>query len=213
MAVFDPYFFKLCEKSGLIYLGNQDVNGEDVLTITTNDLGNFGEGGALIKQDTVNIKINPVNDAPINTIPQNQITVDEDTDLVFTGDKLIRISDVDANEGTGELKVTLAVTQGRLTLQQTTGLTFASDNSNGTQIIFTGTVTDINQALESLVYRGNENYNGSDTLSIITDDLGNTGSGVIPPVKNTIAITVNPVMMLQSLLLFLPPKLLKKILV
>ncbi|NJO59220.1 MAG: DUF4114 domain-containing protein [Richelia sp. RM2_1_2] len=178
---------------GLIYLGNQDVNGEDVLTITTNDLGNFGEGGALIKQDTVNIKINPVNDAPINTIPQNQITVDEDTDLVFTGDKLIRISDVDANEGTGELKVTLAVTQGRLTLQQTTGLTFASDNSNGTQIIFTGTVTDINQALESLVYRGNENYNGSDTLSIITDDLGNTGSGVIPPVKNTIAITVNPV--------------------
>ncbi len=180
---------------GLIYRGNQDDNGEDTLTITTNDLGNTGEGGALTKQDSVNIKINAVNDAPINTIVDTQ-SIDEDTDLIFSSNNqnAITIGDVDVNEGTGELEVTLAVTQGILTLQQTAGLTFADDNVNGKpQIQLKGKIADINQALEGLVYRGSENYNGSDTLTITTNDLGNNGSGGNQVATDTIALTVNPV--------------------
>ncbi|MFI8716284.1 VCBS domain-containing protein [Stenotrophomonas sp. NPDC077464] len=59
----------------LQYLGNQDYNGADTLTVTTSDQGNFGDADgngtpgqpsdALTAIDTVAIVLDPVNDAPI----------------------------------------------------------------------------------------------------------------------------------------------------
>ena len=50
----------------LTYTGNTDVNGTaaDTLTVTTNDQGNTGSGGAQQDVDTVQIDITAVNDAP-----------------------------------------------------------------------------------------------------------------------------------------------------
>ena len=58
----------------LQYLGNQDYNGQDLLTVTTSDLGNFGDvdgngtpgqsSDALSDLDTVRIVLAPVNDPP-----------------------------------------------------------------------------------------------------------------------------------------------------
>lgn len=58
----------------LQYLGSQDYNGEDLLTVTTSDLGNFGDtdgngtpgqsSDALTDLDTVRIVLAPVNDPP-----------------------------------------------------------------------------------------------------------------------------------------------------
>ena len=57
--------------AGLAYTGNLNFNGADTLTVATND-------GTATDTDTIAITVNPVNDAPINTVPAAQ-TVAEDT--------------------------------------------------------------------------------------------------------------------------------------
>ena len=52
---------------GMIYLPGANYSGSDVLTITTNDLGNTGIGGPLSDTDMVAITITAVNDAPVLT--------------------------------------------------------------------------------------------------------------------------------------------------
>ena len=62
----------------------------------------------------VNITVNAVNDAPVNTVPGPQ-SVNEDTALVFSAGNgnQISISDVDA--GASSVQVTLTATNGAIT--------------------------------------------------------------------------------------------------
>ncbi|MBW4598226.1 MAG: DUF4114 domain-containing protein [Calothrix sp. FI2-JRJ7] len=180
---------------GLTYLGEQDYNKEDTLTISINDKANGGSGGELLLRDTVKVFVNPVNDDPINLVP-TQKTVQEDTDLVFNADgNGISIKDVDIRESaTGEAEVKLVVTKGTLTLKDTIGLTFKEGNGQGNAVVsFAGKQADINKALASLTYRGDTNFHGSDTLTITTSDKGNTGSGGILTDTDEVSITVTPV--------------------
>src|SRR5207248_2052184 len=86
---------------GLTYLPAQDFNGPATLTITTDDQGNTGTGGAKSDTDTVAITVNAVNDAPVNSVPGAQST-NENSSLVFSSanGNPISISDVDAGGGT-----------------------------------------------------------------------------------------------------------------
>ena len=99
--------------NGLSFSPTADYNGAASLQIVTNDQGNTGTGGALSDTDTVNITVNAVNDAPVNTVPGVQ-SVNEDTTLVFStaGGNAISISDVDA--GSALVQVTLTGTNGTL---------------------------------------------------------------------------------------------------
>ena len=73
--------------------------------------------------------------------------------------------------------MTLSVSNGVLTLAQTTGLTFTTgDGTQDAAVTFRGNQQDIRAALDGLIYRGDLNFNGSDTLQVTVDDLGNTGS-------------------------------------
>jgi VCBS repeat-containing protein len=49
---------------GLTYRGNTNFHGNDALTITTNDQGNTGSGGAQTDADTVAIRVTQVGSAP-----------------------------------------------------------------------------------------------------------------------------------------------------
>jgi hypothetical protein len=176
---------------GLTYHGNLNFNGTETLVVSTNDNGNTGAGGPQIDSDPVTINVAAVNDAPVNTVPGLQ-TVNEDTALVFNGANTISISDVDANGGTET--VTLSVTSGALTLSGTTGLVFGTgDGTADSTMTFTGTVSDINTALNGLSYQGNLNFNGSDTLNITTNDNGNTGSGGALTATSSVGISVTAV--------------------
>ena len=180
---------------GLTYQGDRDFNGADILTLTVNDQGNTGEGGALMDTQTIDIDVRAVNDAPINIVPVIQ-RVNEDSNLIFSVDNgnAIAISDVDVDEpdGTQEMEVELAVTQGALILGRTDDLT--SIIGNGTsQVVLSGTQASINTALDRMAYRGNPDFNGSDTLTITTRDQGNTGLNGLKTDIDTIAITVDPV--------------------
>jgi VCBS repeat-containing protein len=117
-----------------------------------------------------------VNDAPVVNAP-GTVTADEDSSYVFSSanGSLISISDSDA--GYGDLRLTLGVGHGALTLSATNGLTFES-GSNGTgNMVLTGTLADINAALDGLTYTPPENYIGTIGILIMVNDQGNTGTG------------------------------------
>ncbi|RZI79930.1 MAG: hypothetical protein EOP38_24035, partial [Rubrivivax sp.] len=179
--------------AGMTYLPASDYNGADTLTIVTSDMGNTGIGGTLLDTDTVAITVNAVNDSPALTVPSAR-SIDEDTPLVFSSGNgtLISIADVDA--GSGNMQVTIGVLHGSLSLSGTTGLSFVTgDGLSDASMSFTGTVADINAALAGMTYASTGHYNGADTLSILTSDLGNTGAGGVLTHADTVAITVNAV--------------------
>ena len=74
--------------------------------------------------------------------------------------------------------MTLAVTNGTLTLSTTAGLTFITgDGTSDATMTFTGTLADINAALNGLTYLPTLNFNGQRHPDVTTNDQGNTGGG------------------------------------
>ena len=153
--------------AGLAYTGNLNFNGGDTLTVATND-------GTATDTDTIAITVNPVNDAPINTVPGAQ-SVAEDTALPIAG---VSVADSDSSA----LTTTLNVSSGILNVTAGAGVT----GNGSASVTITGTAAQINAALAGLAYTGNLNFNGGDTLTVATSDGTATDT-------DTIAITVNPV--------------------
>ncbi|NML76389.1 tandem-95 repeat protein [Rhizobium sp. S-51] len=157
--------------------------------VTTNTTENFAytlvDGDGDTAASSLQIAIDAVNDAPVNTVPTAQ-TVAEDQILTLNG---LTVGDVDANGG--NLTVTLEVDHGKLNLVTAAGLTVSG---NGTDTItVTGTVAAINAAINGLKYQGLANFNGADQLKITTSDNGNTGLGGVKTDVDTVNITVSAV--------------------
>ncbi|MFM9964548.1 MAG: DUF2341 domain-containing protein [Planctomycetaceae bacterium] len=145
--------------------------------------------------ETASIIVRAVNDAPVHGVPGPQ-TVAEDFSpgLVFSAanGNAISVSDVDV--GGGLLGVRLTVNNGTLTLGTTANLSFGlGDGINDRDLLFAGTVAEVNAALNGLTYSSDANFNGPDTLRIQTRDFGNTGAGGELIDDDSIAITVTPV--------------------
>jgi len=134
---------------------------------------------------TTTIAVVAVNDAPVNTVPGAQ-TTNEDTPRPITG---LAIADPDA--GSSSMTVTLAVTNGTLTVS---GGSAAIGGSGTGNVTLTGTAAAINATLAaSVTYVPSANFNGAATLTMTTNDNGNTGTGGALADVDTVAITVNPV--------------------
>jgi hypothetical protein len=183
----------LADSQGLTYRAGQDYNGPDTLTVLADDQGHTGSGGPKTDTKTVAITVNAVNDGPQVTVPGAQ-SVDEDTDKVVSG---ISVQDVDA--GSESIRMTLSVLHGKLTVKDSVvgGVPASGIASNGTQqVALTGSVAQINATLadaQGLAYRGNQDFNGSDNLTVLADDQGHTGSGGAKTDTKTVALTVNAV--------------------
>jgi Ca2+-binding RTX toxin-like protein len=125
-----------------------------------------GPGGPIAAGDMETIYISGVNDLPTVTVPGAQQGT-EDIALVLSGANAISVADVDG----GELTVTLEVEKGTLGLSGAAGLNFEGGDGTGDALMtFTGSVAEINAALDGLSYLGEANYAGSDTLTITTSD-------------------------------------------
>ncbi|WP_212625520.1 VCBS domain-containing protein [Pseudomonas sp. PP3] len=114
------------------------------------------------------------NDAPVNTLPGTQ-QGQEDVVLNIGG---ISVADVDAdrdpNVNDRAVSIILSVTHGTLFLDATVpGVTVSGANT--ANLTLTGNLADINTALASLRYLGNANFNGTDTLTVLSNDRGNYG--------------------------------------
>jgi ELWxxDGT repeat protein len=147
------------------------------------------DGSAYSDYQTFTLTVAPVNDALTIHLPDPQPT-NEDASILFSlaNGNSISISDVDA--GLGSLHVTISVHNGSLTLSQTTGLVFLAGGDRSDFLSFTGSLADINDALEGMTYSPDHNYYGADTLIITANDQGNTGSGVVLNHTDMLGITV-----------------------
>ncbi|HEX2836410.1 MAG TPA: cadherin domain-containing protein [Thermoanaerobaculia bacterium] len=166
----------------LTYTPAADANGTATISITLSDDGTPVATSAV---QSFTITVTAVNDTPVNTVPGAQNT-NEDTTLSFTtgGGNAIQIADVDA--GAGSLQVTLDAMNGTLTAD--TGATIT--NNNTASVTLTGTLANINASLDGLIFTPTPDYFGAAQIDIITNDLGNTGSGGAQQDSDTITITV-----------------------
>lgn len=168
------------------------VASSDTITMVVNDLGNSGSGGAKSDTDTFAVTIEGMNEGPVLAVPGAQ-TLNEDGSLVFSTANSTSLSFTDGDLGSASASFSVSVTRGALTLAATTGLTGVSGNGTGT-ITFSGSRTNILAAVNGLTYAPNANYFGSDTLTVVVNDNGNSGTYNTPQSDTkTVAITVNPV--------------------
>ena len=179
--------------NGMVFNPNSNFAGNATLTITSNDMGNTGAGGAQSDTDNLTINVGAVNDAPVNTVPPAQ-TVDEFPDILTfntANNNRISVADVDAG-GAATFEVTLSVNNGKLKLSQTTGLTIFSGQDMTANIGIRGTLANINAALDGLAYTAFDNppFIGTDTLTINSNDKGATGSGGEKFDQDTVTINV-----------------------
>lgn len=118
------------------------------------------------------LPVDPVNDAPENTIPGEQSLLETETVVFSTANgNALSIADIDADSN--DVRVTLTATNGTLTaLGDITNLT-SVDGVNTNIITLEGSQADLNIALEGLTYTPDGAGNGS--IEIKTNDLGNTG--------------------------------------
>src|SRR6185436_11769496 len=132
---------------------------------------------------TSTINVTAVNDNPVNTVPGAQST-NQNTPLVFSGGNLISVADVDA--GGSAIQVTLTATNGTITLSGTSGLSFSFTDANGTgtgdgtadaTMTFRGTLANVNTALNGMTFTPTAGFSGAASLTITSNDLGNTGTG------------------------------------
>ncbi|MFT7681890.1 MAG: hypothetical protein ACI935_001359, partial [Moritella dasanensis] len=144
-----------------------DLNGTNAgsIQIATND----GNGGS--DDDTLLFDIISVNDAPVNTLPSSP-TVNED-DLNVAISDAINIADIESDNQT----VTLTITGGTVSIG-TSGLSFTTgDGADDSSMVFSGTLANINTALDAMTFTPTLNLNGNNagSVQIATND-GNSGA-------------------------------------
>ncbi len=106
----------------------------------------------------------------------------EDTPLALSS---ISVMDPDGNLATTQL----SVTNGTLTVDLTGGATLSSGSNNSNDLTLSGSEAEINAALATLSYQGNLNFNGSDSLTMISMD----SAGIALSDTDVLPISVTPV--------------------
>jgi hypothetical protein len=177
--------------NGLVFAPG--VVGAASVRIITNDQGYSGTGGAMGDDDTIAISVVHNNLAPVNTVPGAQAT-DVNGMVLFANAIGTQISVSDADAGGNAIQVTLTATNGTINLSGNKGLSFSSgDGTADATMIFTGTVADINAALDGMTFAATANFTGAASLQIVTNDLGNTGAGGTQSDSDTVSISVRQV--------------------
>ena len=77
----------------------------------------------------------------------------------------------------GQLEVALSAGHRTVTLFSTASITITGGANGSPSVLFRGLPANINAAMNGLIYTPAENYFGTDTLTITTDDAGRTGNG------------------------------------
>lgn len=198
-----------------IYKSDQSANGQGVIylgTLTANGGGNFNgtlsvsglaAGDQLVATATDSagntsefgpgLTVQLLNAAPTIASPAPQAT-GENTPIYFSTSRGNGIVIVDADADGGIEQVILSVANGILTLSQTAGLMFQSGSANGASLLnFTGTLADINAALNGMGFSPSQDFFGSTTLSITANDLGNSGAGGPKTTGAAVNLVLNPV--------------------
>ena len=83
-------------------------------------------------------------------------------------------------------------TNGTLTFTDTTNVTVSAGANASTAITLEGNPQSLNTTLNGFTFLSTEHFNGSETIRVIIDDLGNK-DGAAQTLERTIDITVTPI--------------------
>ena len=119
---------------------------------------------------SVGVAVDPhANDAPVNALPGTQ-QIEANVATAIAG-----VSITDSDAGAGALTTVLAVEHGTLTLAAAGGAGVSGSGTSTVSVV--GTLAAINATLTSLSYTGNHDFFGTDALTMVATDGGNSGSG------------------------------------
>ena len=167
-----------------------DATGSATVSMQIHDNGGTANGGNDTSAiQTFTITVTAVNDAPVNSVPGPQ-TTHQDDPLTFSVANGNRPTVTDIDIASGNVTVTVSVAHGTLTLGSTAGVTVTGNGTASVQV--TGVPSSVNNALDGLVYDPTPAYSGPDTLTMLSNDNANTGSGGAKTDSDTVAITVTP---------------------
>ena len=169
-----------------------NYGGSALVTVQLHDDGGTANGGVdTSAPQTFTINVNAASDAPVNVVPGPQ-EINQNTPLIFstaTGNHL-GVYDASAIQFGDQISVTLTVSDGVVTLNGSIGLTLTTGLS-GAIVQFTGSITDVNAALDGLQFTPDLDFIGSTTLVISTQDLGHAGQPASSIVADPIDIRVS----------------------
>ncbi|MBF0185981.1 MAG: tandem-95 repeat protein, partial [Magnetococcales bacterium] len=157
--------------------GNDPLAGNRTVETVVND------GADESASSSVTVAVTAVNDAPQWSLPAGQ-SGSEDVALAIAP---ITVTDVDA--GSASLQVALSVAHGTLSLAPG-NLTISGGGLNQSALVLSGTLTDLQLALATIIYQGSADYNGTDSLLLQISDQGNAGSGGVQVASGSVAITL-----------------------
>jgi VCBS repeat-containing protein len=164
--------------SGVRYTPTANYNGADQLVIDVSD--NHGTSDT----QTVDITVNPVNDAPVLTLPGNNSSIDEDTSVTFANAHVV-------DPDTGDvITLNLSVAHGSLAPLGALPAGVVVDDGDGSDgtLQVHGSAADIDTMLTNGVsYTPAAHYNGPDTFTVSVHDAANASD------SDQVAITVNSV--------------------
>ena len=168
--------------TGLTYRGLQDYNGADSIYFEVDDMGNYGQGGALLGNATLPIAVNAINDSPLWDVPNFPVVCPEDYQCEIAN---IKIVDPDATEYTSNgFDVTISADFGTVNLaglEVPMSINFILDDGEGSGTArMTGNMADVNFMLDGLVYTPPEDMttlnSANDVIHLlISSDGGNPG--------------------------------------
>ncbi|MDQ2095164.1 cadherin-like domain-containing protein, partial [Rhodalgimonas zhirmunskyi] len=177
-----------------------NFDGTIPITVEINDMANGGTalpsgiGGPLTASGTFNVQISSVNDGPTVIAPVDQ-NVNEDTSLTFStaNGNVFTVSDPD--DFGSDMVATVTVDHGVLTAAGGSGAVIGGAGTD--TLTITGTESEINAALDGLIYTPDANYHSfgvaGDTITVSLNDQGNTGTGGAQSGSQSAVINVAPV--------------------
>jgi CSLREA domain-containing protein len=176
----------------LRYVNSSESPDTSTRTISFSLTNSLGPQGTTSRQ----LDIESVNDAPIINVLSNSHTVLEDNTFTFSGVNKISIADVDAQVSI--IRVNISVSNlgigASISLSQVTGLSITTGTGYGNETMqFEGTLSDINAALDGLIFDPGTDFNGSNTIQITVNDRGNSGTGGAKIASRAITMNVTAV--------------------
>ena len=140
---------------GLQFTSSGNYSGPVSLRIITNDLGSTGIGGAKVTTNTLALNVIA---PPTIGIPGRQGVLEHE-ELVFSHAKGNAILIGDPAVGDKTVEVTLSVDNGTIFLGGIKGLTFAAGSiPTGHSMTFTGSIADVNAALEGMRFVSRDRF-------------------------------------------------------
>jgi hypothetical protein len=160
---------------GVSYTGGANANGNVTLTMTVNDLGNTGGGGAQETPREITLQIAAVNDPPTVAAPAS-LAVTAGQSVGVAG---VVYSDPDAPGGGINVTATYAAGSGTFSASNAGGVTVAG--SGTASLTLSGTLSAINSLVASVPvqYTASAAISGMVPLTLSINDQGNIGGGAL----------------------------------